>query len=60
MSAIYRRILPVLREAAHKPLVGCEAAAAEGFIPYLLFNDNRAMINLFAGTPVPAYAFVYH
>ncbi|MDR3193841.1 MAG: DUF6259 domain-containing protein [Tannerella sp.] len=60
MKAIYERILPVLEAAAGKPLVGCEAAAAEGFIPWLLFNDNRAMINLFVGTPVPAYAFVYH
>jgi hypothetical protein len=60
MIAIYKRIQSILEKAPYKPLVGCEAAAAEGFIPYLLFNDNRAMINLFVGTPVPAYAFVYH
>lgn len=60
MTTLYKRIQPVLENAAHKPLVGCEAAAAEGFIPYLLFNDNRPMINLSVGTPVPAYAFVYH
>ena len=60
MQDIFRSFLPILREAGHRPLIGCEAAAAEGYMPYLLFNDARATINLFAGTPVPAYAFVYH
>lgn len=41
-------------------LVGCEAAAAEPFMDNLRFNDARATINLMAGTPVPAYAYVYH
>lgn len=41
-------------------LIGCEAAAAEPFMDNLRFNDARATINLMAGIPVPAYAYVYH
>ncbi len=41
-------------------LIGCEAAAAESFLPYLPFNDLRNNIAFFFGVPVPAYAYVYH
>ena len=60
MHSIFKGYLPVLEKAGYKPLVGCEAAASEANLPYLLFNDARATINLFAGRPVPAYAFVNH
>lgn len=60
MRKIYEKVEPVLKSMPNKPLIGCESAAAEGFIPYLLFNDNRFNLNLSIGTPVPAYAFVYH
>jgi len=60
MSELYQALMPVLAASDRKPLLGCEAAAAEPFIPYLLFNDNRAGVNLGFGTPVPAYQFVYH
>lgn len=60
MSEIYQALMLVLAASDRKPLLGCEAAAAEPFIPYLLFNDNRAPINLGFGEPVPAYQFVYH
>lgn len=60
MHNIFKGFQPILEKAGYKPLVGCEAAASEPNLPYLLFNDARATINLFVGTPVPAYAFVYH
>lgn len=43
-----------------KLLIGCESAAAETFIPGLLFNDNRFNINYMVGKPVPLYAYLYH
>jgi hypothetical protein len=60
MSDLYEALMPVLKSGKRKPLLGCEAAAAEPFIPYLLFNDNRATINFGYGTPVPAYQYVNH
>ncbi len=60
MMDIYRRLQELTARSGHKVLIGCEAAAAEPFIPYLLFNDNRFHLNLHAGTPVPAYAYVNH
>lgn len=60
MHRIFKGFLPILEKAGYRPIVGCEAAASEANLQYLLFNDARATINLFAGRPVPAYAFVYH
>ena len=60
MIDIYREFGPLQEKAAYKLIIGCEAAASEAFLPYLLFNDARATINLFVGRPVPAYAFVNH
>ena len=60
MHNIFKGFLPILEKAGYKPIVGCEAAASEANLQYLLFNDARATINLFAGRPVPAYAFVNH
>ena len=60
MHNIFKGFQPVLEQAGYKPIVGCEAAASEANLPYLFFNDARATINLFVGTPVPAYAFVNH
>ncbi|MCP4311998.1 MAG: hypothetical protein GY790_12100 [Bacteroidetes bacterium] len=60
MSDLYEALMPVLKAGKRKPLLGCEAAAAEPFMPYLLFNDNRATINFAYGTPVPAYQYVNH
>ena len=47
-------------ESAKKVLFGCESAAAESFIPNLLFNDNRFNLAYQIGVPVPAYAYIYH
>lgn len=60
MMDIYRRLQEQVARGGRKVLIGCEAAAAEPFIPYLLFNDNRFHLNLHAGRPVPAYAYVNH
>lgn len=60
MHDLFTSFQPVLENAGYKPLVGCEAAASEANMPFLFFNDARATINLFVGTPVPAYAFVNH
>jgi hypothetical protein len=60
MSDLYEALMPVIKAGDRKPLLGCEAAAAEPFMPYLLFNDNRATINFGYGTPVPAYQYVNH
>lgn len=60
MMDIYRRLEELVARHGGKTLIGCEAAAAEPFIPYLLFNDNRFHLNLHAGRPVPAYAYVNH
>ncbi len=43
-----------------KLLFGCESAAAEAFIPDLLFSDNRYGLNMLFGMPVPLYSFMYH
>ncbi|NEW81603.1 MAG: hypothetical protein GZ094_04470 [Mariniphaga sp.] len=60
MHNIFKGFQPVIEGAGYKLLVGCEAAASEANLSYLLYNDARATINLFTGTPVPAYAFVNH
>lgn len=60
MDKLYKALMPVLKASKRKALLGCEAAAAEPFMPYLLFNDNRAAINFTFGTPVPAYQYVNH
>ena len=60
MIEIYDALMPVLESSVRKPLLGCEAAPAEPFTPYLLFNDNRAAINFSFGTPVPGFQYVNH
>lgn len=53
-----------LLERVHKQkdkiLLGCESAAAESYIPNLLFSDNRFNLTYTIGVPVPVYAYVYH
>ncbi len=48
------------QDNGRKVLLGCESAAAETYIPQLLFSDNRFELNFVIGTPVPAYSYVYH
>jgi hypothetical protein len=60
MAALYDTCRTIIGNAGNKCLIGCEAAAAEPFMQYLMFNDARAIINLLTGRPVPAYAYIYH
>ena len=51
----------IKREIGNKDMLfGCESAAAEVFIPELLYSDNRFELNFFIGEPVPLYSYLYH
>ena len=60
MQSIFKEFQTIQQKAGYKTLVGCEAAASEANLKYLLFNDARPTTNFSVGTPVPAYAFVNH
>lgn len=55
-----KKLLQTVKKDAKDALLGCESAAAEGYIPYLKFSDNRFNINYLIGTPIPLYAYLYH
>ena len=55
-----KKLLRKASENTNKVLFGCESAAAESYIPELLFSDNRFILNYRIGSPVPAYAYIYH
>lgn len=59
-DAVKKLLAEVSGTADKSVLFGCESAAAEAFIPQLLFSDNRYNINFGIGIPVPAYAYVFH
>lgn len=51
----------MLQRAKHdNVLFGCESAAAEPLIAHLPFSDNRFQLNLYVGTPIPIYSYLYH
>lgn len=60
MEKIYKRLDAIAASKDSRPLLGCEAAAAEPFIRHLGFNDLRYTIPFAFAKPVPAYAFVFH
>lgn len=55
-----KNLLNKANEIGDKILLGCESAAAESYIPQLLFSDNRYNLCYTIGQPVPLYAYVYH
>lgn len=55
-----QKLLAKAQKKAGKSLFGCESAAAESYIPYLLFSDNRYNLNYHVGRHVPAYAYIFH
>lgn len=55
-----KRMLENIEKETGNVLLGCESAAAESYIPYLLFSDNRYQLNYATGKPVPLYAYLYH
>ena len=60
MTSNMQEILKEWQEKAPNMLFGCESAAAEPFIGGLQMSDNRYELNYPFGTPVPAFAYVYH
>lgn len=60
MTRLLQKVTGTLRKKGLKTVLGCEAAAAEGYIAELPVNDLRAMVGWEAGVPVPAYSYVYH
>lgn len=57
-----KKLLGRLKEITNekKVLLGCESAAAESYIPELLFSDNRYELCYNVGKPVPMYGYLYH
>lgn len=55
-----KKLLSKAESYGEKLLLGCESAAAETYIPQLLFSDNRYNLCYTVGQPVPLYAYVYH
>lgn len=55
-----KEMFKVAQENAGQTLFGCESAAAQSYIPYLLFSDNRFNLAYYIGKPVPMYAYIYH
>ena len=60
MIRIYRDLQNLVDKSGRKVPIGTEAAAAEPYPPYLFLNDLRYEVNFCEGTPVPAYAYVFH
>ncbi len=60
MTSNMQKLLKNWNEKAPNMLFGCESAAAEPFIGNLLMSDNRFELNYPFGTPVPAFAYIYH
>lgn len=59
-DAVKKLLEEVSKNTDGNILLGCESAAAESYIPYLLFSDNRYNLNYSIGEPVPAYAYIFH
>ncbi len=55
-----KRLLKKVKERAPDTLLGCESAAAESYIPYLAFSDNRFNLNYLLGRQVPVYSYIFH
>ena len=55
-----KKLLNKVGTYGEKVLFGCESAAAETYIPQLLFSDNRYNLCYTVGQPVPLYAYIYH
>ena len=60
VKEIMKAIRDNAKDLGQNMLFGCESAAAEMFIPELLFSDNRFELNYTLGLPVPLYSYMYH
>lgn len=60
MIKMLEKIRQSIDSVGKKMLIGCELAACEPFMKYLICNDLRWFITLRQGRPVPAYNYIYH
>jgi len=60
MRTLLAKSTAVLDACGGRTVLGCENAAAEPYISDLQLNDSRNALGWYTGTPVPAYAFVFH
>ena len=60
MTASMQAILKKAHETAPNMLFGCESAAGEPYLPYLLLSDNRFNLGWLYGKPIPIFAYLYH
>ena len=60
MISLLEKIRSGIDNIGKNMLIGCELAACEPLMKYLICNDLRWFITLRQGRPVPAYSYVYH
>ena len=60
MVEMLKKLRSGIEKAGKNMLIGCELAACEPLMKYLVCNDLRWFITLRQGRPVPAYNYVYH
>jgi len=60
MTASMQHLLQKAHETAPRMLFGCESAAGEPYLPYLLLSDNRFNLGWGFGKPIPIFAYLYH
>ncbi|MBO4732937.1 MAG: hypothetical protein J5662_00520, partial [Clostridia bacterium] len=60
MVKMLEKIRQAIDGAGKKMLIGCELAACEPLMKYLVCNDLRWFITFRQGRPVPAYNYIYH
>ena len=60
MTSLMKDTLNEIKAQKSNMVMGCESAAAEPYINYLLLNDARSSFVSFYGVPVPGHSFVFH
>ena len=61
-KALFERSNELIKSAGKegKVSIGCESAAAEGYVEYMPFNDARNYSGFGTAVPVPVYNYVFH
>jgi len=61
-TALFERSNEIIKKSGKegKVSIGCEAAAAEGYVEYMPFNDARNYAGFENYTPIPLYNYMYH
>lgn len=60
MTQSMMELLKKAHETAPHMLFGCESAAGEPYLPYLMLSDNRFNLGWICGKPIPIFAYLYH